>query len=95
MLTLPNDVIAYKRTPDFDRNTVPPGFLKDHSTKKGTWGVLTVELGEIHYIITEPGYEGEYILAPERPGIIAPQHTHYIRPIDDVLFYVTFHRKER
>lgn len=93
MLTLPDNVVSYKKTPDFTAETVPAGLLKDHSTKSGTWGVLTVEKGVVEYTITEPGYEGRHQLDSSTPGVISPLHKHHISAEGDVKFHVTFYRE--
>ncbi len=41
MKNLPDNLEAYKRTPEFDENSVPKGLLKAHQTKQGVWGKLS------------------------------------------------------
>ena len=55
MKKLPENTRPYKRTPIFNENTVPKGLLRNHNTKNGVWGLLTVEKGEIEYTIETMG----------------------------------------
>ncbi len=91
MKTLPEDVVSYKRTPEFSNGTVPKGLLKAHQTKAGTWGSIVVLKGTLRYRILEP--ELEVIdLTPVKYGVVEPTILHEVEPLDDVLFYVEFYR---
>jgi len=90
MPSLPREVAAYKRTPTFDRDTVPAGLLEAHSTKAGVWGRIVVLSGRLEYVLTEGGERFE--LGPDQPGIIEPQAEHRVRPLGAVSFYVEFLR---
>jgi tellurite resistance-related uncharacterized protein len=89
MEQLPDSVTAYKRTPEFNEATVPQGLLKNHSTKSGVWGVITVLSGELEYTICDGGVE---ILSPSCYGIVEPEVIHHIRPLGSVSFYVEFYK---
>ena len=49
MASLPEGVVKYSQVPKdpnkFTSSTIPKGLLKQHSTKKGTWGVIRVSKG--------------------------------------------------
>jgi len=47
MKALPEDVRPYKRTPIFTEATVPPGLLKQHTTKEGAWAKIVVLEGRL------------------------------------------------
>ena len=91
MKTLPLDVVAYKRTPDFTASTVPAGLLKSHSTKAGTWGTIMVLEGALVYRILEPVMEEVRLDATTR-GIVEPTVKHEVVPEPGVRFYVEFYR---
>ncbi|MGI9293669.1 MAG: DUF1971 domain-containing protein [Pseudomonadales bacterium] len=93
MPKLPADFIPYKQTPQFTQNTVPKGLLSEHTTKAGTWGVLAIESGTLLYRITEPGHEAEYVLEPNKPGIIVAEQPHHISTMGDVSFHIEFYRR--
>lgn len=92
MPVMPENFIAYKQTPEFNQNTVPKGFLRDHTTAAKTWARIVVTSGKLKYEITEPGHEAQHILTPEISGIIVAKQAHHVSVIADVLFYVEFYR---
>ena len=92
MQQLPNSVSTYKRTPDFTQDSIPPGLLRAHSTKPGTWGLIVVEEGELLYRILEPDLE-EIHLSPRRIGIVEPTVRHEVVAIGEVKFHVEFLRE--
>ena len=53
----PDDVVAYRRTPEFDAATTPPGLLGEHNTKAGVWGRIHVMEGALLYRVTDPRRE--------------------------------------
>jgi len=51
MKTLPVTVKPHKRTATYNEETAPKGLLTDHTTKAGTWVVITVISGQLQYTI--------------------------------------------
>jgi len=88
---LPVDVIAYKRTPEFDQDSIPKGLLREHQTKSGVWGKITILQGKLLYTINEPETE-QLMLSPEVYGVVEPTVLHQIAAVDNVRFYVEFYR---
>lgn len=91
MKQLPVDVIAYKRTPEFDQDSIPKGLLREHQTKSGVWGKITILQGKLLYTINEPETE-QLMLSPEVYGVVEPTVLHQIAAVDNVRFYVEFYR---
>lgn len=91
MQQLPTNVAPYKRTPTFHQNSIPPGLLRAHSTKPGTWGLIVVLEGALLYRILEPDLE-EIRLSPSRAGVVEPTVRHEVATIGEVAFYVEFLR---
>lgn len=87
---LPKSVAPYKRTPVFDKTSIPAGLLKDHATKEGVWGVIHVTAGQLRYIV--PGRNIDEVLDPGNEGVILPTELHRVEPIGNVSFFVEFHR---
>jgi tellurite methyltransferase len=85
---LPKNVKPYKRTPEFTEQTVPDGLTRDHSTKAGIWGVVTVVRGKLRYIV--PSADIDIVLDASTKGIISPQEMHHVEPIGKVAFFVEF-----
>lgn len=86
--SLPDGVQPYRRTPDFTETSVPQGLLREHATRAGVWGVITVTDGSLRYVV--PAMAIDEILDAEREGVITPEVLHSVEPIGTVTFYVTF-----
>lgn len=91
MRDLPEDVRAYKRTPDFTCETVPKALTHAHDTKPGVWGRIVVVEGEVLYRILEPTPE-EVLLSPATHGVVEPTMKHDVQPRPGARFYVEFLR---
>ncbi|MCA9491078.1 MAG: DUF1971 domain-containing protein [Myxococcales bacterium] len=91
MKTLPEDVAVYKQTAEFTEGTIPPGLLRGHTTKAGTWGHIVVLEGRLRYRILEPEVE-EHVLDVDHRGVVEPQIPHEVAPLGPVRFRVDFLR---
>jgi len=91
MKQLPGDVVLYKRTPEFDEQSVPAGLLKEHQTKETVWGKIVVVEGKLEYTINEPQKE-VIVLDGDKFGVVEPAIRHQVKPLGKVKFYVEFHR---
>lgn len=92
MESLPDNVYAYKKTPEFNQDTVPAGLLSAHQTKEGTWGLIVVLEGKLEYRILEPEPE-TILLHKSLPGVVEPTILHEVEPVGEVRFYVEFYRE--
>lgn len=91
MKKIPDNVNPYKRTPVFNASSIPKGLLKAHQTKQGTWGKIVILNGQLLYRILEPAVS-EFILSPEKYGVVEPQILHEIAALGDVELYVEFYK---
>ena len=91
MKALPEDVIAYKKTPEFDELSVPKGLLNAHQTKQGVWGKIVILEGQLQYTITKPEVE-VVVLTENSYGVVEPEIFHEVKPLGKVRFYVEFYR---
>jgi len=89
--SLPSNLEKYKCTPQFDETSVPPGLLKAHQTKEGTWGKIVIVSGKLSYRILEPEFE-QLVLSPDSFGVVEPTILHEVAPIGKVTSYVEFYR---
>lgn len=89
MKELPENVNVYKRTPDFNQETIPAGLLKAHTTKEGIWGIICVSNGKLLYTIEKEPQE-TIELTPRKFGVVEPQVPHHVEPLGDVEFHVEF-----
>lgn len=85
---LPPGVTAYKRTPTFDQDSLPPGLRREHRTKAGVWALIHVVEGSVRYRILEP--PSEEILTPSTPGVVRPEQPHEVEPLGPVRMFVEF-----
>jgi len=84
--------VAYKRTPEFDEFSTPPGLKNNHSTKAGVWGVIHVLAGRLRYHLD--GLDGrELALDPENSGVVVPEVLHHVEADGPVQFFVEFYRR--
>ncbi len=90
MNVLPAEVSAYKRTPEFDEQTVPAGLLRAHTTKPGVWARIVVLEGSLLYRV--PGRGLALTLDVSRVGVVEPEVPHEVEPRGHVRFYVEFLR---
>jgi len=91
---IPADYVFQKQTPSFDRSSLPNALKKAHATKAGTWGLIVVEHGKVHYTIDATGDSNgaTFTLTPECPGVVAPTERHHVRLDDgDSRFHVEFY----
>ncbi|MES2206668.1 MAG: DUF1971 domain-containing protein [Pseudomonadota bacterium] len=92
MKSLPLDVTAYKKTPEFDESSVPNGLLNNHKTKEGVWGKIVVLEGNLLYTINEP--KEEIYLDTNNVGVVEPTVLHQVKPLGKVRFYVEFYHSK-
>lgn len=92
MKSLPGDVRAYRRTPEFTAETVPKGLLRRHTTKPGVWGRIVVLEGALGYRILEPE-PSAVELVPGRDGVVEPTVAHEVVLRGPVRFFVEFLRR--
>lgn len=90
MKSLPEQVTYYSQSPNFTASTTPSSLTRDHTTKAGVWGVITVTAGTVEYVI--PSQDERHILSAEKSGIVEPMTPHYVTPDADAEFCVKFHK---
>jgi tellurite resistance-related uncharacterized protein len=91
MRQIPENVLPYKRTPEFNEVTIPDGLLKAHQTMTDVWGKIVILEGKLRYTINQPEKE-EIILTQDNYGVIEPTILHQVKPLGKVRFYVEFYR---
>jgi len=91
-LIFPDGLMAYKKTPVFNQETIPKGFRRAHSTKRGVWALITVLSGRVRYVVDY--LEGSSTdLDQHTNGVISPQMEHHLVVIGNVELYVEFFTK--
>lgn len=87
---LPSGLVAYRRTPIFDQDTIPAGLRREHRTASGVWALITVLEGRLRFRTLHPATET--VLAPDTPMAVTPQQPHEVDPDGPVRFFVEFYR---
>ena len=90
----PPELVAYRRTPEFDEHTLPDALRRRHDTKAGVWAEIHVLEGRVHYRVFEP-VDRVLQLEPDRPGLVLPEVPHALDVTGPVRLYVEFARRER
>ena len=88
----PDGLVAYRRTPEFDEQTLPTGLTREHATKRGVWGRVHVVVGVLVYTVSPP-ISRSFRLAAPASGIVVPQARHRVAPEGAVRFFVEFYRR--
>lgn len=90
-------LVAYKRMPVWNKDTMPEAVQRKHNTKVGTWGKITVLKGVLKFIeLTEEGEviaEHLFEAGVDNP-MAQPQAWHRVEAAtDDVEWYLEFYCK--
>ena len=90
-------LVAYKRMPVWNKDTMPEAVQRKHNTKVGTWGKITVLKGTLKFIeLTEDGEviaEHFFEAGADNP-MVQPQAWHRVEAAtDDVEWYLEFYCK--
>ena len=91
-LEMPDDLVPYKRTPEFSESTIPKGLLKAHSTKAGAWGRIRVLEGVLIYEVAFP-VPRRFEIMKDEDGVIAPEVMHSVTAPGKVRFFVEFYTR--
>lgn len=86
---LPDNVVAYRRTPIFDQDSGPAALRRRDTTKDDAWGLIVVLEGRLLFRLLEPS--SERILDPKTPGVIKPHQAHELEPMGPVRFFIEFY----
>lgn len=90
-------LVAYKRMPVWNKDTMPEAVQRKHNTKVGTWGKITVLKGVLKFIeLTDEGEVlAEHLFEAGADNPMAqPQAWHRVEAVtDDVEWYLEFYCK--
>ena len=91
MKSLPETVVAYKKTPTFTDADIPEAMLNTHATKSGVWGVLNIVKGSVAYCIDNEAEE-KYKLQQDDKGVIEPTVSHHLEFSEPFELYIEFYK---
>ncbi len=81
-------LIEYKALPEWNANSLPKGFRRQHNTKVGTWAKLTVLAGKLkYYSLDKEGNILETFIFDQYSDIpfVEPQAWHKVEPLTEEL----------
>lgn len=87
----PDGYAAFRRTPEFNEATVPPGLTSEHATKRGAWARIHVVSGMLLYHVSAP-INRSFRVEPASNAIIVPEVRHRVEPDGPVRFFIEFWR---
>ncbi|WP_108812951.1 DUF1971 domain-containing protein [Sphingorhabdus sp. Alg231-15] len=82
----------YRSTPVFDETSLPAALQAAHSTKAGTWGILEIVSGSLHYVIEE-SQETRPMATGDRQ-LIEPEQLHHVTLVGPMQMQVHFYREK-
>lgn len=89
------DLICYKKMPEWNKDSLPKMFQEKHNTKEGTWAKVTVLQGKLKfYVLDETGNVlSEHIFDKGNPApFVEPQVWHRVEALsDDLICYLEFY----
>lgn len=88
---LPAGVHPYHDRPVFTPDNLPVMLRSTHTTKAGTWGLLTVHSGLLRYTLDDPPHT-EVVLAAGQREVIPPEVRHHVAFELPGSFQITFCR---
>ncbi len=95
MTTIPSEIppgfAAYGRSPDFFSDNLPAKLQSAHSTKAGTWGLLHVLEGVVHFRLAPP-HQGERIVRAGNTVVIEAEVPHRVEFLEPGRMFVEFYR---
>lgn len=96
-MTIDQQLLCYKRLPNWTATTLPEMVTQKHNTKVGTWAKLTILSGSLHfYELDEEGeVTAEHLFTSETEiPFVEPQAWHRIAAAsDDLECYLSFYCK--
>ena len=87
----PEGFAAYRRTPEFDEETVPAGLKRNHTTRRGVWASIHVLAGELQYHVGEP-VDRSFSVSAGSSAVVVPEVPHRVEISGTVRFFIEFWR---
>ena len=89
-----NELVCYRRLPEWGSETLPDGFRRQHNTREGTWAKLTVLQGALYFYELDAAGDvlARHRFSPERAApFVEPGAWHRVAPAsDDLRCYLEF-----
>ncbi len=91
-LEWPEGLEELRRSPAYDRGSLPAALLEEHRTGEGTWARVHVLEGRVRLVLGQP--VGQVLsLGPGEEGVVPPGVPHRLEPEEGPLrLQLSFHR---
>lgn len=90
---LPPGLVRYGESPVFTPDNLPEKLKTAHTTKAGTWGLLRVHTGIVHYVVDVPPH-AQAVVSAGKTVVIEPEVPHHVEFALPGSFQVEFYRAE-
>lgn len=88
---LPPGLERYGESPMFTPETLPKKLTESHTTKAGTWGLLRVYTGIVHFVV-DAELHAEAIVTAGKSVVIEPEVPHHVAFALPGQFQIEFYR---
>lgn len=96
MTDLPKGAYCYKETKPFTPDTLPDKFRRNHHTKAGVWGEISMQSGSLaltRYDKDDPDHvTGSALLEAGERAVFGPQEPHSVAFLVPGSFVIRFYR---
>ncbi len=84
---------TYRSIGPFDEETLPGALLREHRLKAGTWGLVTIQSGEIR-LIWDDGVGAAELLVAGQKLRIPPERPHHLELLGKCLLSIDFQHED-
>lgn len=88
---LPSDVALTRTVGPFDAASLPPGLLREHRLREGSWGLLRLQEGQLDFV-WDDAEGGRFNLRAPAEVIVPPCAPHHLELDGPVLVEISFYR---
>jgi len=88
---LPGDVALTRTVGPFDAASLPPGLLREHRLREGSWGLLRLHEGQLDFV-WDDAEGGRFRLEAPAEVIVPPFAPHHLELDGPILVDISFYR---
>lgn len=88
---LPSDVTLTRTVGPFDAASLPSGLLREHRLREGSWGLLRLHEGRLHFVWDDEEGGRSCLEAPAEV-IVPPCAPHHLELDGPILVEISFYR---
>jgi tellurite resistance-related uncharacterized protein len=88
---LPLGSVAYRTIGPFGAQSLPTGLRAEHRLKEGTWGLIELSEGALHFVWDDAEGGADELRAPATL-VVPPQVPHHVEGEGPFALTIAFHR---